>query len=606
MAEFDLDIFLKTLTARPGIYKMLDSKGEILYVGKARNLKNRVRSYFRVSTISPKISAMLTHLDVVEVTITSSESEALLLESQLIKRYKPRYNITLRDDKSYPYIYLSTPHAFPQVTFHRGAKKRPGRYFGPFPSAGAVRESLKLLQKVFPVRQCDDTFYNNRSRPCLQHQIERCTAPCVSLVSAADYQQDLDHTIMFLEGNSHLLIDELVGKMEQASSLLEYEKAARYRNQIQKLRVVLEKQFVAGENGNADIIACASEGGMACVQVFFIRNGQQLGNKAFFPKMNVEHEPRYVLQAFISQYYLDRQIPNDIIISHSIKDIECLTLALKERSGHSVNISSQVRGERLKWLQLGCTNADNALQSRLASKQNILARFVNLQQELRLKDIPERIECFDISHLQGEQTVASCVVFDKEGPVKSAYRRFNIQNIKPGDDYAAIYQAVLRRYNRIKKGEYPEPDLLLIDGGQGQINAAEKALKEIGINNVKMLGVSKGPDRKPGMEKLLMLDRELPVNLSPGASCLLLIQQVRDEAHRFAISGHRNRRSRARKKSTLEVIAGLGPKRRQKLLKEFGGLQGVSKAGVEALYSVHGVSRQLAERIYETFHQQDA
>ncbi len=601
---FDVKAFLKTLTQRPGIYKMLDDKAEIIYIGKAKNLKNRVSSYFRSQAVSPKQQAMVSKVQAIEVTITHTEGEALLLESQLIKRHKPRYNISLRDDKSYPYVFISG-HEFPQLTFHRGAKKRPGKYFGPYPSASAVKETLRLLQKIFPVRQCEDSYYNARSRPCLQHQIERCTAPCVGLINQAQYQIDVDNTILFLEGQGGLLIDRLVGKMEAAAAILDFETAAAYRDQIQRLRAVLEKHFVQGEKGNVDIIACAASGGVASVQVFFIRNGQNLGSRQFFPKMAEANDIATVLQAFIGQYYLDKTVPHELIVNHALPETKLLSEVLSEQAKHGVSISCNVRGERQKWLQMAVTNAENSLLTKLADKQNQLARFVSLQQELGCTELPKRLECFDISHTQGEYTVASCVVFDHEGPVKSAYRRFNIEGITGGDDYAAMHQAILRRYKRLKQGEHQAPDILLIDGGKGQVGAAKKALTELQINNVMIVGVSKGPDRKAGMEKIILPDQDQPLNVMPGASALLLIQHIRDEAHRFAITGHRQRRAKQKNQSVLEQISGLGQKRRQSLLKQFGGLQGVANAGVDALASIDGISRQLAQRIYDIFHNQD-
>ncbi|HEY8219608.1 MAG TPA: excinuclease ABC subunit UvrC [Methylobacter sp.] len=603
--RFDIKAFLKNLTTRPGIYKMLNEQGEIIYIGKAKNLKNRVSSYFKKPTASTKQHRMVSKIAAIEITVTHTEGEALLLECQQIKRHKPQYNICLRDDRSYPYIFLSTEHDFPQITLHRGAKKKKGKYFGPYPGIGAIKETLKLLQRIFSVRQCDDSIYNNRSRPCLQHQIERCSAPCVGLIDKAAYARDVENTILFLEGKGGLLIDQLIVNMEKASANLEYEQAAGFRDRIIKLRSVLEKQFVLGDRGDVDIIACATKAGVACVQVFFIRNGQHLGNKVFFPKITDEHDPVAIIQAFIPQYYMDKQIPHELIVSHQPEEADLLKEVLADRAKHAVAISHNVRGERLKWLEMACTNAENSLLSKLSDKQGLYARFLSLQEELGCKDLPKRLECFDISHTQGDQTVASCVVFDREGPVKSAYRRFNIEGITPGDDYAAIHQAVFRRFKRLKQGEHTAPDILLIDGGKGQVHEAQKALAELDINNVMIVGVSKGPDRKPGMEKLILVDQEQPLDISPGASGLLLIQHIRDEAHRFAITGHRQRRGKAKKQSALEAIPGLGPKRRQILLKQFGGLQGISQAGVDALCSVDGISRQLAQRIYELFHHQD-
>ncbi|MDP3902498.1 MAG: excinuclease ABC subunit UvrC [Methylococcaceae bacterium] len=603
---FDVKAFLKNLTTRPGIYKMFNDQAEIIYIGKAKNLKNRVSSYFKSNNASTKQQAMVAKIANIEVTVTHTESEALLLECQQIKQHKPRYNILLRDDKSFPYVFISTHQDFPQITIHRGAKNKKGRYFGPYPSAGAVRESLKLLQKLFPVRQCEDAVYNNRSRPCLQYQIKRCTGPCVGLIDKASYAQDVESTVMFLEGKGGLLIKQLVGKMEQAAESLDYEQAAAFRDQIGRLRPVMEKHFILGDHGDLDIIACASKANLACIQVFFIRNGQHLGNKVFYPKMADEHDPAAVIQAFNTQFYLDKPVPQELIVSHQLEETELLAKMLTELSKHAVAISHSVRGERAKWLQMAQTNAENSLLSKLSDKQSLHARFLSLQQELGCPTLPSRLECFDISHTQGQQTVASCVVFDKEGPVKSAYRRFNIEGITGGDDYAAIHQAVFRRFKRLQQDEMVNaPDILFIDGGKGQVHEAEKALAELGVNNVMIVGVSKGPDRKAGMEKLILVGQQQPIDVTPGASGLLLIQHIRDEAHRFAITGHRQRRAKVTKQSTLETIPGLGVKRRQLLLKQFGGLQGVARASIEGLCSIDGINRQLAQRIYQFFHHQD-
>lgn len=602
---FDVKAFLTTLTQRPGIYKMLNEKGVIIYVGKAKNLKKRVASYFSNRSASPKQQSMIARMRSIEVAVTHTEGEALLLESQLIKQYKPRYNISLRDDKSYPYVFISNQHDFPQMTFHRGAKKRPGRYFGPYPSASAVKETLKLLQKIFPVRQCEDSYYNSRSRPCLQYQIQRCTGPCVGLIDKERYRQDVENTILFLEGQGGLLIDRLVEKMEVSAANLQFEEAAGFRDQIFRLRAVLEKHFVQGEKGDVDIIACAARGDIACIQVFYIRGGQNLGNRQFFPKIGDDNEAPVILQAFISQYYLDKPAPQELIVSHDLPETALLMEALGIHSRRAVAITCHVRGERLKWLQMAITNAENGLAAKLADRRGLFDRFLSLRRELGCEQTPTRLECFDISHTQGEQTVASCVVFDHEGPVKSAYRRFNITGIAGGDDYAAIHQAVLRRFKRQKQGEHQAPDILFIDGGKGQTAEAKKALAELDINNVMIVGVSKGPDRKAGMEKIVIPGVDNPLNVTPGSGALLLIQHIRDEAHRFAITGHRQRRAKIKNQSVLESIAGLGQKRRQILLRQFGGLQGVSNAGVDALASIEGISKQLAQRIYDIFHHHD-
>ncbi len=599
---FDAENFLRTLTARPGIYRMFDAAGQVLYVGKARNLKKRVSSYFRRSGLAPKTRALMKHMACVEVTVTRTEAEALLLENNLIKLHRPRYNILLRDDKSYPYIYLSADGEYPRLTFHRGARKGKGRYFGPYPSSGAVRESLHLLQKMFRVRQCEDSFFANRSRPCLQYQIRRCTAPCVGLVSPQDYAQDVRHTVLFLEGKSSVLNAELVDKMESAAARLDYEQAAVYRDQIASLSRVQERQYVSGESGDMDIVAVAVSGGQACVQVFFVRNGVNLGNKVFFPRIPADSSEQEVLSAFTAQYYLGHPVPGRILLSAELDDVELLAEALSEKAQHKVVLSSRVRGERARWLQMGVENAAQALAARLSSQAGMQQRLHLLQQLLELDEAPQRIECFDISHSQGEGTVASCVVFDREGPRKSDYRRFNISDITPGDDYAAMEQALLRRYTRLKKEDAALPELLLIDGGKGQVSSAQKVMEELQISEILLVGVSKGPERRPGLELLHIPAQQRVLDLAPDSPALHLIQQIRDEAHRFAITGHRQRRAKARNVSPLEGIPGVGPRRRQQLLKHFGGMQEVARAGVEEIGRVSGISRDLAQKIYDTFH----
>jgi len=603
--SFDIGAFLETLTQRPGVYRMLDSSGEVIYVGKAKNLKKRVSSYFSSKDCSPKQQAMVARVHSIDVRVTHTEGEALLLESQLIKRHKPRYNITLRDDKSYPSIYVTTHQKYPRLSFHRGAKNGLGRYFGPYPSASAVRESLKLLQKIFPVRQCRDSFFENRSRPCLEYQIERCTAPCVGLIDEMSYAEDVHDTLMFLEGDGRQLIDALAYRMEKASAELNFEKAARYRDQIATLRMVLERQSVHGEQGDVDIIACALRGHTSCIQMVFIRGGQQIGDQTFFPSMPDEQDGQSLIEAFIGQYYLGKPIPREILVSESVKDSALLEEMLSTQAGHGVRISGRLRGERARRVQLALTNAESALAAKLANRQDMYARFLALGQALQCAETPKRLECFDISHTHGELTVASCVVFDQQGPVKSSYRRFNIEGIQPGDDYAALAQAVTRRYRRIREGEFDPPDILLIDGGKGQVKAVMGALDDLGMASIRTLGIAKGPDRKPGMEVLIPAESTSTFMLPSNSPALLLIQQIRDEAHRFAITGHRQRRAKARKQSTLEGIPGLGIKRRQQLLRQFGGVREISRAGVDALSRIDGISLQLAQRIYDTFHEQE-
>ena len=598
---FDPKVFVGALTSRPGVYRMLDAEGRVLYVGKARDLKRRVGSYFTRSS-NRRIQMMVSRIKGIDVTVTNTEVEALILENNLIKSLKPRYNVLLRDDKSYPFIYLSTDHAFPRLTWRRGARKGKGRYFGPYPNAGAMRETLRLLQKLFPVRQCEDSFYQNRARPCLQYQIKRCTAPCVGLVAEDDYARDVEHAVMFLEGKTNQVVNELADRMERAAAILEYEKAAHYRDQIASLRRIQEKQYVSGERGDLDIIACISRGGSACVQVFFVRAGRSLGNKVFFPRAPEGTELADLLSAFLSQYYPGKQVPSEIIVNVKPTDVELLETVLDSRDGRRVRIRSKVRADRARWLKMAAENAELALNTRLASRAGMQRRLEGLKESLGLDEIPMRMECFDISHTGGELTVASCVVFDEQGPVKSDYRRFNITGITPGDDYAALIQAVTRRYTRIQKGEGRLPDILFIDGGKGQLSSVATVLKELGIADLVLVGVAKGPGRKPGLEQLFLSGSNRRIILPADSPGLHLIQQLRDEAHRFAITGHRQRRARKGKASVLESVPGIGPKRRQRLLKQFGGLQELSRAGVEDLSRVDGISNQLAEQIYEAFH----
>jgi excinuclease ABC subunit C len=599
---FDTATFLNNLTSRPGVYRMLDAEGKVLYVGKARNLKKRVSSYFRKSGLTPKIRALTGQIYDIKIIVTHTENEALILENNLIKALQPRYNVLLRDDKSYPYIFLSGDN-FPRLGFHRGAKRISGHYFGPYPSVGAVRETLKLLQEVFPVRQCEDSFYHNRSRPCLQYQIKRCTAPCVGLIDRGSYYQDVQHAIMFLEGRDQQVIDELIVRMEEASQQLAFERAAYYRNQIINLRRIQERQYVSGEEIDIDVLGAVVEGEMACVEVFFIRGGRNLGNKTFLPKFQGSITPRELLSAFIPQYYLNREIPPTLVLSHQPDDIGLLAEVLSEQAGREIILLKAVRGPKARWVKMALTNAEINLSQRLARRTNIAERFKSLQQLLGLATLPQRLECFDISHTHGEAIVASCVVFNnEEGPYNTDYRRFNIEGVTPGDDYAALRQALTRRYRRLKKGEGVLPDLLVVDGGKGQLSQAVAVLEEIGITEIVVLGIAKDPERKAGKETLFLKGCETPITVAPDSPALHLLQHIRDEAHRFAITGHRKRRIKKRNTSPLEEIAGLGPKRRQKLLIQLGGLQEVSRAGVENLTRVEGISQRLAERIYDYFH----
>ncbi|MDT8372167.1 MAG: excinuclease ABC subunit UvrC [Gammaproteobacteria bacterium] len=598
--RFDSSAFLKTLTQLPGVYQMIDNSNTVIYVGKAKNLKNRVSSYFRKTGLTSKTRVMVAQINRIEISVTHTENEALILENNLIKEFMPRYNILLRDDKTYPYLFISG-HKFPRLSLHRGSKRKVGKYFGPYPSAGAVRESLTLLQKLFPVRQCDDTYYQNRSRPCLQYQIKRCTAPCVGLISEQDYQKDIQHTILFLEGKNQQVMDELSEQMQHASAELDFEKAAFIRDKIISLRRVQERQYVSSEHGDLDVLAVKIADGIAVVEVCFIRGGRNLGNKSYFPKGSADSTPEELLSAFIPQYYLGKDVPAEILLSHKPEDLELLQDVLKTESQHRVLLRCPQRGTSVRWMKMAMTNADISLAQRLSSRSNLLQRFELLQQALNLDEMPKRLECFDISHSSGERTVASCVVFGLEGAIKTDYRKFNIEGITPGDDYAAMNQALTRRFTRLQKGEGKRPDLLLIDGGKGQIKEAVSVLAELQLD-IDILGIAKGPERRPGEETLFFVGREGEVNLPADSPALHLLQQVRNEAHRFAITGHRQRRAKARKTSAIEDIPGMGPKRRQKLLQQFGGLQEVKRAGVENLAQVDGISEALAQKIYDLFH----
>ncbi len=601
---FDAEGFLKTLSKKPGVYRMIDDTGDILYVGKARNLKSRVTSYFRAAGLQAKTMAMVAKIADIQVTVTQSETEALLLEQSLIKEERPPYNVVLRDDKSYPFIYLTDHTDFPRLTFHRGAKKKTGRYFGPFPSAYAVRDSLNILQKLFQLRHCDDSYFKNRSRPCLQYQIQRCTAPCVGLIDAADYREDVELAVMFLEGKSQDVLDVFKHKMQNAAEDLAYEKAARIRDQISHLRKVQENQYVHGEAGDVDVFGLVTKSGTHCIQALFVRKGRMLGQRTYFPKNGLELDESELLEAFLSQYYLaakNRDVPQAVVVSHIGTESDLLASTLTELAGRRVQIIRQVRGQRARWRKLAIENADQSVTSYLANRRNMFARFVDLQDSLEIETMPERLECFDISHTMGEATVASCVVFDTDGPLKSDYRRFNIEGIEPGDDYGAMEQALRRRYTRLQQGEGSLPDLLIIDGGAGQIGRAAQVLDELQVEGVQIVGIAKGPGRKAGLERIFLDGQDMGVDGHSAAA--LLLQHIRDEAHRFAITGHRARRQKKRNQSELEAIPGVGPKRRRDLLTHFGGLPGIKGASREELAKVPGINTALAEQIYDSLHQ---
>ncbi len=607
MAEdtFDGKAYAGTLSGRPGVYRMLDEAGVVLYVGKARNLKNRVSSYFRGSGQSAKTMAMLNLTRSMEVTVTDTETEALLLEYNLIKQHKPRFNILLRDDKSFPHIHLSTDQEFPRISFHRGSTRIPGRLFGPYPSTHAVRGTISTLQKLFHLRGCKESYFNNRSRPCLQYQIQRCSGPCVGLISREDYARDVEDAALFLDGRNQEVTDRLAARMEEASEALKFEKAVRYRDQIAELSSIQASQHVSGGRGSADVIAIASESDQTCVTVLFVRDGRQLGSRNYFPHGAAGSATGEVLEAFLSQYYLRHEVPPEVISAVKVEDSELLVNGLSERAGRKVALKHKVRGERARWLDLAKTNSLHALDMRMATSASIRRQYQALAEALGMDEPPTRMECFDVSHTQGDSTVASCVVFGPEGPLKSDYRRFNITDVQAGDDYAAMRQALNRRYTRVQKGEAPVPDLLIVDGGKGQLTQAESVLEDLQLQGITLLGVAKGPSRKPGKEQLFLSGQDRPSILPANSPALHLVQQIRDEAHRFAIAGHRASRGKARRTSPLEAIAGLGPKRRRELLKQFGGLQGVQQAGVEDLARVKGISQALAERIHATLREKN-
>ena len=601
--QLDVKPFLRSLTHRPGVYRMLDAKHKVIYVGKARDLKKRVSSYFHRTQDAPKTVAMMQQVARVEVTVANTEAEALILEYSLIKRHKPRYNVLLRDDKSYPYIYASTESAFPRLKFHRGARRGKGRYFGPYPSTRAVRQTLKELEKLFLIRNCEDSFFSNRTRPCLQYQIKRCTAPCVDLISAEQYRKDIDAAIQFLEGKNQTVVDTFVMRMEQAAELRDYEQAARFRDQISRLKEIEARQLMKrSDNRDLDILGFASNGAIHCVTVMFIRNGSLIGSRDFFPRLPGETDKQKILNAFVAQYYLGRDAPAEIIIELAIDDADLLQEELTERVGHKVVIRSRVRGDRARWLQMARTNAEQGLSLKAASNATIRRQFAALGEALNLEEPPQRLECFDVSHTSGEATVASCVVFNTAGPMKSDYRRFNLSPAAAGDDYGAMGEALRRRYERVKKGEVPMPDVLFVDGGKGQLAAAMTILDELELDWLTVVAVAKGRARRPGAERLFRPGDDRALELAPDSSALLLIQQIRDEAHRFAITGHRQKRAKARTTSRLERIPGLGPKKRRELLRQFGGLQGVIGAGVDDLVQVKGIGRTLAETIYNDLH----
>lgn len=601
---FNPKAFLSTVTSQPGVYRMYDATGTVIYVGKAKDLKKRLSSYFRTQVGSRKTEVLVSNIHNIDVTVTHTETEALLLEHNYIKLYQPRYNVLLRDDKSYPYIFLSgDPH--PRLAMHRGAKHAKGEYFGPFPNGYAVRETLALLQKVFPIRQCENSVYRNRSRPCLQYQIGRCLGPCVAgLVSEEEYAQQTDYVRLFLAGKDDQVINQLVQRMEQASVGLRFEEAARLRDQIQAVRRITEKQFVSNQGDDLDVMGVAYDAGMACLHVLFIRQGKVLGSRSYFPKVPADTELTEVVQTFVGQFYLQgseaRTLPADILLDFTLPERELLAASLSELAGRKVSIQSKPRGDRARYLKLARTNAATALTTRLAQHSTIQQRLAALAAFLKLEQI-NRMECFDISHTMGEQTIASCVVFNRDGPLRADYRRYNIEGITPGDDYAAMNQVLRRRYGKALEPE-KIPDVILIDGGKGQLAQAQQVFAELDVpwdkNRPILLGVAKGSDRKAGLETLFFAAEGEGVSLPPDSPALHVIQHIRDDAHNHAISGHRKKRAKVKNTSALESIEGVGPKRRQQLLKYMGGLQPLMNASVDEIAKVPGISLALAEKIY--------
>lgn len=602
-SSFDAKEFCSSLPLQPGVYRMINAKGEVIYVGKAVSLKKRVASYFQKSNLAPRTQLMVSQITGIETTVTRSEAEALLLENNLIKSLKPRYNILFRDDKSYPYVVLSG-HEFPRLGFYRGALDKTHQYFGPYPNAGMVRESIQLLQKIFRLRTCEDSVFSNRTRPCLLYQIKRCSAPCISRISRQEYQTDVKNAEMFLQGKQTEVMEMINIKMQQASERLEYEQAAALRDQVQALRRIREKQFVdSGKALDADVVVCVASpdsSGKVCVNLAMIRGGRHLGDKSFFPQNADDYSAASVVEAFLAQHYLHRSVPPLIIVGEKIER-EALQTLLTEQCGHKITLQLNPVSEKRVWLDMATENAHLALKQMMSRHANQEKRLLALQQELQMPGL-QRIECFDISHTLGEATVASCVVYDNFAMRNNEYRRYNIEGITPGDDYAAMREALSRRYQKVISGEGQLPDLILIDGGKGQVSAAQEALQELGINDASLLGVAKGEQRKPGLEQLISPLFEKPLQLPSEHAALHLIQQIRDEAHRFAIQGHRGRRGKARTSSSLESIEGVGAKRRQRLLGRFGGLKGVLTASIEELQQTEGISRKLAEKIYRELH----
>jgi excinuclease ABC subunit C len=599
---FDGKKFARRLSAGPGVYLMRDSAGIALYVGKAANLRKRVASYFDARPKIERIMRMVARIESIEVSLARTEAEALLLENEWIKSLKPRYNVLLRDDKSYPWVMLGTDHEFPRIAFHRGGKDKGKQYLGPYPSASSVRESINLIQKLFLLRNCEDSYFNHRTRPCLQYQIKRCTAPCADKVSAEAYAGQVEDALLFLRGQSRKVIERLIGRMEHAAESMHYEQAAHYRDQINHLKQMQARQFVSSGNGDLDIIALARLNRGCAIEVISVRGGRSLGQRDYFPTQSEGHTDAEVLEAFLGQFYRERKPPPELIVSHEVPRKELFEDVFSDRLGRKVSIQPHPRSHRKQWLELAGRNALNALHMRHSETSRISKQFESLTDLVQFVETPQIIECFDVSHTSGHKTVASCVVFGTDGPVKSRYRRYNLKGFEPGDDYAAMREVLSRRYRKLQKEEGHLPDLIVVDGGKGQLSVAMDVLADCGLSDIPLMGVAKGPSRRAGYEEWVL--PVAPFSLQPGPESLAshLIQQVRDEAHRFAITGHRGRRQKATVHSVLEDVPGVGARRRRALLTHFGGLQGVRKAGVDELMGIPGINRQLAQRIFKALH----
>lgn len=605
--SFDAKAFLQTTPNRPGVYRMLDADDKALYIGKAQNLKKRIGSYYRASGLATKTMALISRTTNMQITVTGSETEALLLEQNLIKSLKPPFNIMFRDDKSYPYIHITSKHQFPSMRFYRGAKPKSGQLFGPYPNVGLVRDSLGMVQKLFQVRQCEDSVFKNRSRPCLQHQIGRCSAPCVNLISKEDYGKDLRHATWFLRGKNQEILSDFQQDMMTASERLDFEQAAKYRNKIRRLTMLQTEQNVDTGQGDVDVVVALCKAGSLCVAVVFVRGGRILDQKTWFPKAPMATDAGGVLSAFLARFYLsdgwaEYSLPKTIVTSEAVADADMIAEALRAISGHKIQIVHRAREQRLRWRQMALANAEQALIAHLAKNKNIQARFRALQKGLALASLPQHIECFDISHTSGTEVVASCVVFGIAGPVKSAYRKFNISGITPGDDYAAMRQVLRRRYRHLQADSSNMPELVIVDGGKGQINQAKQVFAELGLTDIQLLGIAKGEGRKPKLDKLIHGKDMRSIEAKIGAAALYLIQQIRDEAHRFAIVGHRKRLGKKMQHSSLHEIAGIGAKRRRMLLQHFGGISAIKNAGIGELAKTPGISLKSATAVYDKLH----